>query len=53
MTKFVIRALAVAVLMGTAAPAFADYYDYTGRLHCTFGWHYEYDAYGNPWYVCN
>ncbi len=53
MRKFVIRALAAAVLIGSAAPAFADYYDIYGRLHCTFGWHYEWDAYGRTWYVCD
>ena len=52
MRKFVISALAAAVLLGTAAPAFADYWR-NSILYCTYGWHYELDAYGNLFYVCN
>jgi hypothetical protein len=52
MRKIAIHALAAAVLIGLAAPAFADYWS-GGRLYCTYGWHYEYDPYGNLFYVCN
>jgi hypothetical protein len=53
MRKFLIHALAAAVLIGSAAPAFADYTDIYGRLHCDYGWHYERDYAGYWWYVCN
>ena len=52
MKKFVISAVAAAILIGSAAPAFADYW-YNGRLYCSYGWHYQYDVYGNLWSVCN
>jgi hypothetical protein len=51
MRKIAIRALAAAVLITSAAPAFADYWS-RGHLYCTYGYHYYYDTYGNLWYEC-
>jgi hypothetical protein len=49
MRRFAISALAAAVLMTSAAPAFAGYWS-GGIYYCIWG--YYYDAYGNLWYGC-
>jgi hypothetical protein len=49
MRKLAIRALAAAVLISSAAPAFAGYW-YNGVYYCTYGWYYN--AAGQVWYGC-
>jgi hypothetical protein len=50
MRKLAIRALAAAVLMTPAAPAFAGYWA-GGTYYCV--WDYYHDALGNVFYACN